>query len=120
MGSSYKEATHNNNVLYYKLHGLVSIKKIVKFYKPNQILILFFSLAHRSLSTLHYFQLKKNKQTAKQIMLLSMVQLKFIILLILKAKKTKEKKTGNLPIKYNLDSAMKIFFTWVLPVRLSL
>ena len=42
MGSSYKEATHNNNVLYYKLHGLVSIKKIVKFYKPNQILILFF------------------------------------------------------------------------------
>ena len=43
MGSSYKEATHNNNVLYYKLHGLVSIiMKIVKFYKPNQILILFF------------------------------------------------------------------------------
>ena len=43
MGSSYKEATHNNNVLYYKLHGLVSnMKKIVKFYKPNQILILFF------------------------------------------------------------------------------
>ena len=46
MGSSYKEATHNNNVLYYKLHGLVSIKKIVKFYKPNQILILFFFLWH--------------------------------------------------------------------------
>ena len=42
MGSSYKEATHNNNVLYNKLHGLISIKKIVKFYKPNQILILFF------------------------------------------------------------------------------
>ena len=35
MGSSYKEATHNNNVLYYKLHELVSIKKIVKFYKPG-------------------------------------------------------------------------------------
>ena len=42
MGSSYKEATHNNNVLYYKLHGFVSIMKIVKFYKPNQIMILFF------------------------------------------------------------------------------
>ena len=42
MGSSYKEATHNNNVLYYKLHGLVSIMKIVKFYKPNQIMIFFF------------------------------------------------------------------------------
>ena len=52
---------------------------------------------------------RKKKKTAKQIMLLSMVQL--IILLILKAKKTKEKKTGNLSIKYNLDSAMKIFFT---------
>ena len=81
MGSSYKEATHNNNVLYYKLHGLVSNMKIVKFYKPNQILILFF-LWHIDL----YFQLKKkNKQTAKQIILLSMVQL--IILLILKAEK---------------------------------
>ena len=41
VGSSYKEATHIN-VLYYKLHGLVSIMKIVKFYKPNQIMILLF------------------------------------------------------------------------------
>ena len=39
--------------------------KIVKFYKPNQILILFFSLAHRSLSTLHYFQLKKKQTNGK-------------------------------------------------------
>ena len=65
MGSSYKEATHNNNVLYYKLHGLVSIMKIVKFYKPNQILILFFSMAHISLSTLHYFQLMKKQTNSK-------------------------------------------------------
>ena len=41
MGSSYKEATHNN-IFHYKLHGLVGIMKIVKFYKQNQILILFF------------------------------------------------------------------------------
>ena len=44
MGSSYKEATHDNNIILQimKLHGLVSIMKKVKFYKPNQILILFF------------------------------------------------------------------------------
>ena len=68
MGSSYKEATHNNNVLYYKLHGLVSNMKIVKFNKPNQILILFFLwhiCIYRSISTLHNFQLKKKTKNSK-------------------------------------------------------
>ena len=121
MGSSYKEATNNNNVLYYKLHGLVSIiMKIVKFYKPNQILILFFSLAHRSLSTLHYFQLKKKQTNSKTNHAVKNGSAYIYNLVDIEAKKTKEIKTGNLSIKYNLDSAMKIFFTWVLPVRLSL